>query len=384
MVLFKNIFYVAIIYIAHYFFYHYMNEQFISKLKENYCLSGNIYINQIGSGHINDTYLVKSSDSSFILQRINSEVFFNPIDLLHNFKGICTHLQNMKQHNIYTYEVPFLLSRVSGEYFFIDEKRDYWRALSLIKNSCSYDFISDRAFAFEAAKAFAGFTFAFNDIDVSNFKVIINDFHNLRFRLQELEVALNQAKKDNFLAAKEALAFVTNLQPFFLNYLDNFVENGLQVRLMHNDTKINNVLFCKDSIAAKAVIDLDTFMPGYLLYDFGDMARTVVPSAPEDSLINKKINLRLNIFQEIIKGYSFHYKQSSLATAEIDSLRLAAPFMSFMVGVRFLTDFLSGNVYFKVKYDKHNLHRSENQFALAKIFLENKDLTDAIIDEHFK
>lgn len=225
--------------------------------------------------------------------------------------------------------------------------------------------------AYEGGKAFGNFQNMLADVDVSQLTEVIPNFHHILFRLEQMAEALKNNPADRALHVKMELDFV-NARAYNMSEIDRLGKTGkLPVRVTHNDTKFNNVLLDSNDFA-QCVIDLDTVMPGYTAFDFGDAVRTIINSAPEDEPDLEKITLNMPLFKAFAEGFvsqTVHYMTAN----EIRSLVKGVLLLPYMIGVRFLTDYLNGDTYFKIKFPKHNLQRARAQFRLVEKLEERYD-----------
>jgi len=334
-----------------------------------------ISIKPIGNGHINTTLLLKSPTKHIVVQKLNTHVFPDPNALVNNARQIEHHLSDKKHHDAYQLEVIKHVATTDDNYL-VEIDGDSWRALEFIGRSYSEDVVDNQEQAQIAANAFGQFAAALQDFDAEKLHAVIPDFHNLAMRLDALKRVIDanpvgrlsdcQHEVDFCLAQTQLLQELAELMP------------QLPIRACHNDTKINNMLFCNKTQQAKAVIDLDTCMPGYWMFDFGDMVRTFCSPEAEDSTNLDGVQVRENIFQAIVDGYVAPLQQI-ITTQEKQSFWLGAKVMSFMIGVRFLTDYIDGDNYFGTKYPTHNLDRARNQFALYRDLLNKQAQLQVIL-----
>ncbi len=321
-----------------------------------------------GNGHINDTYLVEfdenGSSTKYILQRINHHVFKQPEHVVHNIEKVLNHLREKGIDVLRTYPSD-------GKPYVIDAENNYWRLYNFISNAKSIEVVEQNSQAYEAAKSYAEFQALLLDVDPNDFFEIITDFHNLDFRFEQFDQALSGNVADRAQFVKTEIEFVKARAFISTKVKGLFNQGELPLRITHNDTKLNNVLLDDKTGQGVCVIDLDTVMPGSVLFDFGDMIRTFTSPVAEDEKDTQKVMLRMEIFEEICRGY-LSVLANKLAKPEKENLVLGAKYMILMIGLRFLTDYLQGDTYYKTKYSDHNLVRARNQFFLLKD-LENKE-----------
>ncbi|KZN69096.1 hypothetical protein N478_13010 [Pseudoalteromonas luteoviolacea S4060-1] len=346
-------------------------------LAVQYGLSGEeISMKPIGSGHINTTMLLTDGNRALVVQKLNTTVFPQPEHLVDNARLIEMHLVSKAQSGLYGLGIIKHVATTSGK-FLVEYQGEVWRALEFIGKSYSEDVVDCAIKARTAAGAFGEFANALNDFDAMQLNTVIPDFHNLSMRIEKLKNLIQSDPLGRGETCADDIAFCES--QFELAQEVKAVEATLPIRVCHNDTKINNMLFNSETNQAKAVIDLDTCMPGYWLYDFGDMVRTFCSPEQEDSTNLSNVVVRINIFEAIVTGY-ISAVADKLTEAEKRSFILGAKVMPLMIGIRFLTDYLDGDNYFAVKHDMHNLERARNQFALYKDIVNKEAQLSAIIN----
>jgi hypothetical protein len=325
-----------------------------------------------GSGHINDTFVVtvkgKHGNTRFVLQRINKQVFRDPEALMDNVWRICEHLKGKSAGSSgYLSLVP----AIDDKHFHKDEEQEYWRAYHFIESTVSYDIVQSTGLARETAAMFGQFQNRVSDLPGPRLNETIPGFHDTPARYRQFCDAVVQ---DSFDRAKHCRAEIDRALAYenVAGELMGLFEAGhLPERIVHNDAKLNNLLFDKQINHAVCVIDLDTVMPGLAVLDFGDMVRSTTSQAGEDETDLSRIGLRMEYYEALVEGY-LRSTSAFLTGTEIESLSLASKIITIEIGLRFLTDFLCGDAYFGSQRPDHNLHRARAQFALA-----------ASIDEQF-
>jgi len=333
------------------------------------------HVQTLGAGLINQTLLIESSNDCFVLQCINQQVFPKPQNVVDNSLLISGHLNSLGTD--YALKVMSPRASITGDYLVCIEGQ-YWRALSFIDQCISPQTMDDGGQAKQAARTFAQFSMALRGLSPLDMKPIIVDFHDLIARLSQLCDAADGANKQRLMAAQNTIKQYLS-QTDFIQLVNNLIEQ-LPQRITHNDTKINNLLFDKNTLEPLAVIDLDTCMPGYLMHDFGDMVRTCCGSLAEDALNIEDMTIKSDIFDNLLTGY-LSGLDDDISDLERDSLLVGARLMPFIIGCRFLTDYLNDDVYFNTSHDSHNLERAINQFRLYQLLshhlvcLENKRVT---------
>lgn len=319
-----------------------------------------------GSGHINDTYCATFQRAEeprrFILQRINTRIFKTPVALMENIGRVTAHLaaRANEQPDI-ARRVLTLIPSLEGRAWHTDVDGNYWRMYRFIDNAKSYDAVESIQQAFEAARAFGNFQKQLVDLPAPRLLETIPDFHNTPKRLAVLEQAIATDVANRAAMAQTEINFALARRSIVSALLDA----NLPERVTHNDTKFNNVLLDDATGEAMCVIDLDTVMPGLAPYDFGDMVRTTTNPAQEDEQDLSKVAVQFHLFEALVRGY-LEGAGGFLTKLEKQHLVLAGKLITFEQGVRFLTDHLLGDLYYKIHRDGHNLDRCRAQFKLVE------------------
>lgn len=330
-------------------------------------------------GHINDTFLVeaqgKRGSHQFIFQRINHLVFPDPEKLMDNFQKITQHLraklEQIPGHDPDRETLNLVPSRL-GRYYHRTPAGEYWRAYRFVGNAHILNVASRPEQAFEAGKAFGCFQRLLADLPAVSLHETIPFFHHTPRRLTRFKETLAADPCRRAALAEDAIAFVLERAAMAPVVTDGLECGRLPLRVTHNDTKINNVLFDDRTGKAICVIDLDTTMPGSALYDFGDMVRTTTCRAEEDETDLSRVKIEMDLFSSLAEGY-LQEAGGFLSPAEVDLLAFSGRLITFTIGLRFLTDFLAGDVYFRTSRSGHNLDRARAQFALVKSMEEKAE-----------
>jgi Ser/Thr protein kinase RdoA (MazF antagonist) len=315
-----------------------------------------------GSGHINDTYKITADNGLFILQKINTLVFKDVQGLTNNFLRVSRFFAAQNRISEARIQVPELYPTNEGNYLFEESPRDYWRLMNFIPDSRSFDKVEDAALAREGGRAYGLFFRMLDNFPVEDLTETIPDFHNLEFRWRNFQKSLQKDRARRVKEAKDEIRFVEKRIDGMREIIRPAVAGKLPLRVTHNDTKINNVLF-NQSGRAVAVVDLDTVMPGFVLYDFGDAVRTFCNTALEDEQDLGKVHFNIGYFEQFHTGF-LEEAEPVLTAGERALLPASARLMTFIIGLRFLTDFLDGDTYYKTAYPTHNLIRTKGQFKL--------------------
>ncbi len=354
------------------------SEDKIKNILKDYDFKGKITnISPITVGHINDTYIIEYTEETekkqrYLLQWINHHVFTRPVEVMENIVGITEFLKEKIKLNggDTEREVLTVFKTKNGENYHLTADGEYWRIYNYVENSFSLNEVTSREDFKIAAKAFGNFQKALADYPAENLKESIPDFHNTVSRFNDFKKALVENKSGRKNEAEAEINFVLERENDCAVLVDLLNRNELPLRVTHNDTKLNNILFDKDTKEALCIVDLDTVMPGLSLYDFGDSIRFGANTGKEDEKDLSKISLDLDLFKAYCEGY-LESAGSSLTENEIKYLPFSAKLLTLECGIRFLGDFLNGDVYFKTEYPEHNLIRARTQFKLVSD-IENK------------
>jgi Ser/Thr protein kinase RdoA (MazF antagonist) len=337
-------------------------------------LSESVSITRLGQGLINTTYLVASAQGKWVLQQVNQQVFPTPSDVVNNAVCISRFLQQRASLGHYHLMVMQPVPLASGEWALDLGEQGFWRALSYVPESMTLSQVDTVTQARMVGASFGHFSANVSAINPNEIKEVITDFHNLPKRLSQLINAANTNSHKRLEQCQEWVDLALN-QHDLLNQLEH-TESQLPRRICHNDTKINNMLFSTSTELPLAVIDLDTCMPGYLMYDFGDMVRAFCSPVAEDSLELNRVAARPELILAAAKGYTQALK-GIITHMEQQSLWLGVKVMTLMLASRFLTDYLQGDKYFTVSRPEHNLQRAMNQFSLYLSLLSQDEVMTA-------
>lgn len=311
----------------------------------------------LGNGHINDTYCITCRHGRFVLQRINHHIFQDPVALMDNVVRVTTHLGS-----------PRLIRTTDGRPYYRDGTGNFWRMYSFIENARTFDTVESPRQAFEAAKAFGRFQQSLADLPAPRLHETIPDFHHTPKRFAALQQAIAADAQNRAQSAAAEIEFARRHE----SMTGTLINGQLPERITHNDTKFNNVLFEDATGAAVCVIDLDTVMPGLVLYDFGDMVRSATSPAAEDERDLTKVRMHWQMFEALARGY-LEAAGSFLTKVERHLLAFSGKLITFEVGIRFLTDYLNGDTYFKVHRSGQNLDRCRTQFKLVESIAQTED-----------
>lgn len=338
--------------------------------------SETVVLNQIGSGHINRTFLLTATNGEkYILQNINTQVFKDPNAIANNINAVS---QYLKQHAP-DYLFPAPVATKAGDLMFHFEEQ-YWRLLPFVANTIAFDTLSDPKQAYEAAKQFGNLTRLLNGFNTNSLQPTIIGFHDLNLRYEQFTHALNEAKEELKTTAANEIETALH-HHFIVDYYKSYEQSkNFPDRVIHHDTKISNVLLAENNFDGVCVIDLDTLMPGKFISDLGDMMRTYLCAFSENETDLSKINVRLDYFEATIKGYLSEMAEI-LTETEKDLILFSGKYIVYMQALRFLTDYLNGSIYYPITYSTQNLDRAKNQFKLLSELFENEKVLQGIIEE---
>ncbi len=324
-------------------------------------------------GRINDTYIVYSDLSSerkkrrYILQKINQNVFKEPAKVMENIERVTRHLRQ----KITGFggdprrETLNIVPTIDGNSYFCCHNGEYWRSYEYIEGTCSYQMVENPDHLYSAGRAVGRFQKLLEDFPAQTLYETIPDFHDTGKRFEAFEEAVSNDPFNRARASRAEIDFILKRKDG-LSHLVNLLREGeLPLRVIHNDTKFNNVLI--DEITGKGIclVDLDTVMPGLSLYDFGDAIRFGTNRAGEEERDLSRVRLEMNLYEMFCRGY-LEEVGNMLTLAELENLPFAARLITLECGIRFLTDYLKGDVYFKTRHEGQNLYRARTQFKLVE------------------
>ena len=344
------------------------NSTELKNVLSDFCFNGNpVKTEPLGSGHINRTMLVTAdSGKRYVLQRMSSAAFGDVPSLMENVIAVTRFITEHSDHERST--LHFIPAK-SGEYYHVDETGYYWRCYEYVENSICLNLAESPEDFYQAAVAFGNFQRILSEFPASTLNETIPDFHNTPDRYRKFHISLDADVKSRRSSCEEEVSFLLEREKM-AGKLQEMRDNcRLPLRVTHNDTKLNNVLFDKDTGKALCVIDLDTVMPGLVAYDFGDAIRFGASTALEDETDLSKVSMSIELFTAFTKGYLSSCE--GLTEEEFYSLVLGSKIITLEIGMRFLTDYLDGDIYYATEYPEHNLVRARTQFKLVAD-MENK------------
>ena len=336
-----------------------------------------------GNGHINDTLKVttENGEPKYVLQRINHLIFTNVDMLQNNIQVVTSHIRKKleaKGETDIDRKVLTFLPTKDGKLYYSDGN-SYWRVCLFIPNSKSYEEVTPEL-SYEAGKAFGDFQTMLADLPEGSLGETIPNFHNMEFRLQQFHDAIRSNAAGRLEEVKDLVDEIEKRAEAMCIQERLYREGKLKKRTNHCDTKVNNILFDANSDQVLCVIDLDTVMPGFVLSDIGDFIRTAGNTGAEDDENLDNVNVNIPIFQAYTKGYMEKAK-AFLTPIEIKMLPYGGRLLTYMQTVRFLTDYLNGDIYYKIHSPKHNLIRAKAQFKLLQSLEAHAAEMDGFMDQ---
>lgn len=338
-----------------------------------------------GSGHINDTYLLTfeigdMGDMSAILQRMNREIFTQPVELMENIVGVTSYLREkiIENGGDPERETLNIIPAKDGKAYYVDSKGEYWRSYKFITDAKCYDQVEKPEDFYESAVAFGNFQRLLADYPADTLHETIKGFHDTRARFEVFKQAVAQDVCGRAASVDREIEFVLAHEEI-ARVLGEFQEKGLvPLRVTHNDTKLNNIMIDNTTRKGICVIDLDTVMPGLAVNDFGDSIRFGASTGTEDEKDLSKVSCSMELFEIYVKGF-LQGCAGSLTPTEVELLPMGAKVMTYECGMRFLTDYLQGDHYFKIHREEHNLDRARTQFKLVEDMEAKWDIMKEIV-----
>lgn len=339
-------------------------------------------ISVFDSGHINNTFYLVTNNGGYVLQQINHNVFKKPEQVMSNIMKVTEHLKNKikeKGGNTERETLNFIPAD-NGEYYYKTALGEYYRMYKFIGDVRTYQIVEKPEHFYNAAKAFGKFQNMLSDFPADCLYETIENFHHTPLRYAAFEKAVKEDKMGRAESVKGYIDFAMERKKDADVLVEAIASGSIPIRVTHNDTKLNNVLIDNKTNEGICVIDLDTVMPGSMLYDFGDSIRFGTNPASEDEADLSKVNMDMNLFKEYTKGYLTELKDK-ITPKELKLMPMSAKIMTLECGIRFLTDYLEGDTYFKIEYEKQNLNRTGTQFKLVHDMEKNMDEMKHIIDD---
>ena len=343
-----------------------------------------------GNGHINDTFLLtyeigEMGRLQVILQMMNKNVFPKPVELMENVVGVTNFLRKKieAQGGDPMRETLNVIPAKDGKSYYVDRDGEYWRAYVYITDALSFDAPECVEDFYESAYAFGKFQSMLSDYPAETLHETIEKFHDTRNRFANFKKALEADVKGRAAQVQEEIQFVLEREADASFFVDMLEKKEIPLRVTHNDTKLNNVMLDSNTRKGICVVDLDTVMPGLAMYDFGDSIRSGASTAAEDEKDLTKVSCDMELFEIYTKGF-IEGCEGKLTKKEIELLPMGAKLMTYECGVRFLTDYLQGDVYFKIHRPEHNLDRARTQFKLVADMEQKWETMQIIVAKYNK
>ena len=360
----------------------------IKEVRENFDFIGQLKEETVwGNGHINDTFLLSyegtEKDSRYILQRMNKSIFLKPAELMENVMNVTSYLRRriIENGGNPDRETLTVISAKDGKPYYVDSSGEYWRAYLFIEDAICLEKVEKPEEFYESAVAFGNFQRLLADYPAHTLHETIEGFHDTKERLRVFKKAVEADVCGRAALVKEEIDFVLAREHIANCFGDMLAAGELTLRVTHNDTKLNNIMLDPSTYKGICVIDLDTVMPGFAMNDFGDSIRFGASTAAEDEQDLEKVWCDMELFEIYTKGF-IEGCGGKLTKKEIELLPMGALVMTFENGMRFLTDYLQGDVYFKIHKENHNLDRCRTQFKLVLDMEEKWELMKEIVKKY--
>ncbi len=350
-----------------------VKQEQLKEVIENFKYKGTLKDSMpYGSGHINDTFLLifeqeEGGDSRIILQRMNKQVFPKPIELMENVMHVTSYLREkiIEKGGDPLRETLNVIPAADGKAYFVDSEGEYWRSYVFITDATSYDQVEKPEHFYQSAVAFGNFQRLLSEFPADTLHETIKGFHDTKARFAAFKQAVKEDKLGRAADVREEIKFVLEREDV-ADYFGELLKKGeLPLRVTHNDTKLNNIMIDNETGKGICVIDLDTVMPGLVMNDFGDAIRFGASTAAEDEQDLSKVSCSMELFELYARGF-IKGCGGRLTAKEVSLMPMGAKVMTFECGMRFLTDYLNGDTYFKIHREHHNLDRCRTQFKLVE------------------
>lgn len=361
----------------------------IKQVASHFQFEGNlIKIESYGSGHINDTYLLTYAIGwmgciRVILQRINNNVFPEPVQLMENIVNVTSFLHNkILENNGDPYrETLNVIPTVNGEFYYKESEEDYWRSFMFVSDAFCYEAVSQPEDFYQSALAFGRFQCLLAEFPVEKLHETITDFHNTKKRFMDFQRAVAADTAGRASSVQKEIQFILDREEDACFFTDLIKKNALPIRVTHNDTKLNNIMIDSKTRQGICVIDLDTTMPGLAMYDFGDSIRFGANTGAEDERDLSKVSLNMELFDIYTKGF-IEGCRGQLTSRELELLPMGAKIMTYECGMRFLMDYLQNDVYFKTSRAGQNLDRARSQLKLVMDMESKWDEINKVVEKY--
>lgn len=365
----------------------------INKILDNYNIKGKlINIKEDNTGNINKTYIItfinNDIEYKYLVQQINTNVFNDPYILMENILGVTNYLkEQLVLNNDNNHKVLEIIKTKDNNpmCYIYDDKgiKRYYRIYKYIDNSISYDKSFNKDIVYNTGKAFGNFQKLLNNYPMNSLNETIKDFHDTKKRYDKLIKDINNLSNDRVKEAYQEIEFIIKYQTICDLIINKLNNNIIPYRVTHNDTKVNNVLMNKETLDYLAVIDLDTVMPGSMLFDYGDGIRSTACTSLEDEHDLTKVKIDLELFESYTRGYLSEISDC-ITQEELNLMAKSIEIITLELAIRFLNDYINGDTYFKVEYNKQNLYRTKAQLALVKDIETKLDYMDSFIKKCYK
>ena len=365
----------------------------INKILDNYNIKGKlINIKEDNTGNINKTYIItfinNDIEYKYLVQQINTNVFNDPYILMENILEVTNYLkEQMILNNDNNHKVLEIIKTKDNNpmCYIYDDKgiKRYYRIYKYIDNSISYDKSFNKDIVYNTGKAFGNFQKLLNNYPMNSLNETIKDFHDTKKRYDKLIKDINNLSNDRVKEAYQEIEFIIKHQTICDLIINKLNNNIIPYRVTHNDTKVNNVLMNKETLDYLAVIDLDTVMPGSMLFDYGDGIRSTTCTCLEDEHDLTKVKIDLELFESYTRGYLSEISDC-ITQEELNLMAKSIEIITLELAIRFLNDYINGDTYFKVEYNKQNLYRTKAQLALVKDIETKLDYMDSFIKKCYK
>ena len=365
----------------------------IERILEKFNIEGKLVDVKVNnSGNINNTYIATfekedGTSKKYLIQKINTTVFTEPYKLMKNIEGVTSYLkkQMIKEGDNSHQVLEVIKTKDNKSLCYIEDagERDYYRIYEFIENSISYDCSTDPDIVYNTGRAFGNFQKLLRNYPMNRLTETIKDFHSTDKRYQKLIEDIKIDSEGRVMEVAPEIVFILMREDLYSLITEELGTDEVPYRVTHNDTKVNNVMMNQKTGDFLAVIDLDTVMPGSLLFDYGDGVRSTASSAKEDEKDLSKVNINLELFKAYTDGY-LKEMAPYMTYEEVSLMGESIRIITLELAIRFLNDYINGDTYFKTSYEKHNLDRARNQLALVKDIENKLEYINSFINESYK
>ena len=365
----------------------------IERILEKFNIEGKLVDVKVNnSGNINNNYIATfekedGTSKKYLIQKINTTVFTEPYKLMKNIEGVTSYLkkQMIKEGDNSHQVLEVIKTKDNKSLCYIEDagERDYYRIYEFIENSISYDCSTDPEIVYNTGRAFGNFQKLLRNYPMNRLTETIKDFHSTDKRYQKLIEDIKIDSEGRVMEVAPEIVFILMREDLYSLITEELGTDEVPYRVTHNDTKVNNVMMNQKTGDFLAVIDLDTVMPGSLLFDYGDGVRSTASSAKEDEKDLSKVNINLELFKAYTDGY-LKEMAPYMTYEEVSLMGESIRIITLELAIRFLNDYINGDTYFKTSYEKHNLDRARNQLALVKDIENKLEYINSFINESYK